>query len=92
MVEHCLCLDGNQCVVYYWECDIGKKNRLVQTTLKFKKTTSNFEDNPIGENNSRSTLTLENPDATVGQGELPVQRAGIRLGRQQIREEHDDRT
>ena len=64
----------------------------MQTTLKFKKTTSKYEDNPIGENNSQSTLTLENPDATVGQGVLPVQRAGFKLGRQQIREEHDDRT
>ena len=76
---------------YYWECDIGKKNRLVQTTLKFRKTTSKSEDNPIGENPSQSTLSLENSDATVGQGVLPVQRAGIKLGRQQMNEEHDDR-
>ena len=57
---------------YYWKCDIGKKNKLRQTTLTFLKTTSTFEDNPSGDR--RTTPTLRNSDASVGQGDKSVQR------------------
>ena len=64
----------------------------MQTTVKFKKTTSKYEDNHIGDKNSHSTFTLEKPDATVGQGDLPVQRLELNWDAQQIEEEHVART
>ena len=65
---------------YYGVCDIGKKNKLRQTTLLFKKTTFDYEDNPNGEVGTPSTLRARIPstlNVSVGQGEHSVH--GLKL-------------
>ena len=69
----CLCSTWEN--VSTWVCDIGKKNKLRQTTLLFKKTTFDNEDNPNGEVGTPSTLRARIPstlNASVGQGEHSV--------------------